>query len=152
MERVQTFLPFADLRASARALDSKRLGKQRVETLQIMRALTVPGYGWQNHPAVRMWRGHRPAVMAYQRETCDAWTDRGFADTCLEKTEAALAAHPDDLALYRAGTIELPPWFGRDDVHLSHRSKLVEKDPEHYAPLFPGTLPGLDYVWPVGAV
>ena len=75
--------------------------------------------------------------------------DRGYADTCLEKAEAALALDPEDAARYRAGEIELPPWFGRDDVHLSHRSKLVEKDPEHYAPLFPDTLPGLDYVWPV---
>ena len=59
MGRVQTFLPVPDLRASARALDSKRLGKQRIETLQIMRALTVPGYGWQHHPAVRMWRANK---------------------------------------------------------------------------------------------
>lgn len=151
MERVQTFLPFADLRRSALALDSRRLGKQRVETLQIMRALTVPGYGWQNHPAVRMWRGYRPALMAYQRETCDAWTGRGFADTCLAKTEEALAREPADADAYAAGEILLPAWFGRDDVHESHRSKLVEKDEEHYAPLFPGSRPGLDYVWPVAS-
>lgn len=36
---MQTFLPYADFQESAYALDPKRLGKQRVETLQIMQAL-----------------------------------------------------------------------------------------------------------------
>ncbi|MDQ1681515.1 MAG: hypothetical protein QOH99_56, partial [Frankiaceae bacterium] len=35
---MQTFLPYADFGASARVLDDRRLGKQRVETLQILRA------------------------------------------------------------------------------------------------------------------
>ena len=61
---MQTFLPFADFARSAAALDTVRLGKQRVETLQVMRALTVPDYGWRHHPVVKMWRGHRPALMA----------------------------------------------------------------------------------------
>ena len=54
---MQTFLPVADFAESARLLDSPRLGKQRVETLQILRALELPDYGWANHPAVLMWRG-----------------------------------------------------------------------------------------------
>ena len=52
--RVQTFLPYPDFERSARTLDPKRLGKQRVETIQVVRALTRPGYGWANHPAVLM--------------------------------------------------------------------------------------------------
>ncbi|QHC73007.1 MSMEG_6728 family protein [Rathayibacter sp. VKM Ac-2805] len=148
---MQTFLPYPDFHRSVRALDGKRLGKQRVETLQVMRALTVPGYGWQNHPVTRMWRGYRPALMTYQRETCAEWTERGFADTCLVKTEEALAAAPEDLAAYLTGDYALPPWFGDERLHLSHRSKLVTKDEDHYGPLFPDTPPGLDYLWPVGA-
>jgi hypothetical protein len=31
---VQIFLPFADFEETARSLDTRRLGKQRVETLQ----------------------------------------------------------------------------------------------------------------------
>ena len=62
---MQTFLPVADFAESARLLDSPRLGKQRVETLQILRALELPDYGWANHPAVRMWRGRTPALVAY---------------------------------------------------------------------------------------
>src|SRR3712207_6920370 len=54
---MQTFLPVADFDESARLLDSPRLGKQRVETLQVLRALELPDYGWVSHPVVRMWRG-----------------------------------------------------------------------------------------------
>jgi len=36
---MQTFVPFADLAESARVLDQKRLGKQRVETHQVLQAL-----------------------------------------------------------------------------------------------------------------
>ena len=37
---MQTFLPYADLTESLRVLDNKRLGKQRVETYQIISAIT----------------------------------------------------------------------------------------------------------------
>ena len=40
--RMQTFTPYGDFEASLRVLDQKRLGKQRVEVIQIIRALTVP--------------------------------------------------------------------------------------------------------------
>ncbi|MFL6108162.1 MAG: pyrimidine dimer DNA glycosylase/endonuclease V [Marmoricola sp.] len=52
LETMQTFLPYADFEKSARALDTKRLGKQRVETIQVVRALTWEGYGWRSPPAV----------------------------------------------------------------------------------------------------
>src|SRR4051812_49870546 len=55
---MQTFLPYAGFTASAEVLDPKRLGKQRVETLQVLRGLTLPTYGWRHHPAVKMWRGY----------------------------------------------------------------------------------------------
>ncbi len=62
---MQTFLPYPDFEASARVLDDRRLGKQRVEALQVLRALTRAQYGWKHHPAVRMWAGHEEALAAY---------------------------------------------------------------------------------------
>src|ERR1700712_5264270 len=78
---MQTFLPSADFTASSVVLDDRRLGKQRVETFQILRALTWPEYAWKNHPAVRMWRGFIPALVAYGLANCDEWIRRGNADT-----------------------------------------------------------------------
>ena len=44
--QVRTFLPYADFERSCRALDPRRLGKQRVEVIQVAEPLTVPGYAW----------------------------------------------------------------------------------------------------------
>ena len=143
---MQTFLPYPDLRVSCVVLDDRRLGKQRVETFQILRALTWPEYAWKNHPAVRMWRGFVPALVEYGLENCREWTRRGYADSVAEQ-----------LVAWTGGTAPsgapLPPWFGLEPLHLSHRSALLRKDPELYRPLFealgnvdePDDLP---YLWP----
>jgi hypothetical protein len=146
---MQTFLPDPDFAISATALDNRRLGKQRVETLQVMRALTIPGYGWQHHPVVAMWRGYRPALMDYQVAICTEWVARGFSDSCLDKTLADLALVPEDLAAFESGDYPLPPWMGRPEVHQSHRSKLIAKEPDVYRARFPDEVEGLDYVWPI---
>ena len=149
---VQTFLPYPDFERSARVLDLKRLGKQRVETIQVVRALTRPGYGWANHPAVLMWKGFEEALGRYGLVCCQVWTESGFGDTCAATIAADLAAagverirtQPE---LATAGA--LPPWLGRDEVHRSHQSALVRKDPERYRPLFPDAPPDVPYLWPV---
>ncbi len=139
---MQTFLPYPDLRASCQVLDSPRLGKQRVETFQILRALTWPEYAWKNHPAVRMWRGFVPGLVAYGVENCREWTRRGHADTVLPQLLGWTGGEvPQDPPL--------PPWFGLQALHLSHRSALLRKDPEHYRPVFGADEPDdLPYLWP----
>jgi hypothetical protein len=140
---MQTFLPYADFRQSARSLDRMRLGKQRVETLQIVRALTVVDYGWQNHPAVKMWRGHLPTLLRYQIAICSEWTSRGYKDTCLQKAVDSLEGVEGLIAT-------APAWLGNEALHLSHRSNLLRKSPEHYAERFEeGLRQDLEYVWPV---
>src|SRR4051794_41739321 len=76
---MQTFLPVADFEDSARLLDSPRLGKQRVETLQILRAIELPDYGWANHPAVLMWRGGAPALGGDGVAVARVWQEGGVA-------------------------------------------------------------------------
>ena len=78
---MQTFLPYPGFLASAGALDQKRLGKQRVETVQVLRGLTVPTYGWRHHPAVKMWIGYEEALVRYGLDICAVWTATGRADT-----------------------------------------------------------------------
>jgi hypothetical protein len=149
---MQTFLPVADFEDGARLLDSPRLGKQRVETLQILRALELPDYGWASHPVVRMWRGRTPALVAYGLAMVRVWRERGFADTTATQIgefapDVVGAAQPD---LAAAGL--LPSWVGDEALHRSHRSNLIAKDPDFYRPRFTelfGTEPDdLPYVWP----
>ena len=85
---MQTFLPFASFSRSAAVLDRARLGKQRVEALQVLRAITLPQYGWRNHPAARMWRGYLPALTKYALVTADEWIAQGHADTVRPQVRA----------------------------------------------------------------
>lgn len=149
---MQTFLPYPDFTATARILDVRRLGRQRVEALQVLRGLTVPGYGWRHHPAVKMWAGYEEALVRYGLDVCQVWRLEGHADTCavtlvtdLARTTGVSAVRTQD-GLADVG--ELPPWLGLEGFHRSHQSALVRKDPGHYRRWFPDVPDDLPYVWP----
>jgi len=138
---MQTFLPYPDFTASARALDRQRLGKQRVEVLQLMNAINGLSAGWwRNHPAAKMWRGHLCYLATYGSAVCDEWIRRGYRDSL----------HPHFLHVMQTHTGTPPAWLGDPEFHRSHQSNLIRKLPKHYQPLFPGVPADLPYVWPVG--
>jgi hypothetical protein len=145
---VQTFLPYPDFAESAQVLDQSRLGKQRVEALQVLRAVTLPGYGWQNHPAIAMWRGHRTALTAYALAITDEWIAQGHADTVRPQVLEFAPELDGGAEAVELVARDLPRWLGDAAVHRSHRSKLVQKEPEWYRGRFPDVPDDLDYVWP----
>ncbi|MGW5849140.1 MSMEG_6728 family protein [Streptomyces sp. NPDC055254] len=149
---MQTFLPFPSFRASAAVLDGRRLGKQRVEALQVLRGLIVPGYGWRRHPAVRMWTGYEEALVRYGLDVCGEWTASGRADTCavtlVEDYRGWLPGGDLRSQEQLAADGDLPPWLGDPDFHRSHQSALVRKAPDLYRERFPGVPDHLPYVWP----
>lgn len=136
---MQTFLPEASFQQSMSVLDDKRLGKQRVEAKQILRALRGETTGWVHHPATKMWRGYEGALSFYGYTACAQWIMRGF---------------DDNLQLYFLEHLEsysrsdMPPWFGWRDFHLAHQSNLVRKDPGHYRRFYPNVPDNLPYIWP----
>lgn len=150
---MQTFLPYPNFAQSAAVLDARRLGKQRVEAMQILRALTRPVYGWKHHPAVLMWRGHEEALGAYAVAICREWCRRGHADTCegriMDDLAAAAVPTPPRSQIELGDADALPPWLGDLAVHRSHRSALLRKDPGWYAFRFDDVPDDLPYVWPV---
>ena len=116
---MQTFLPYEDFKRSAETLDSKRLGKQRVESMQIYKACVLDDYGWKNHPAVKMWIGYEDALLIYMNTMIDEWVKRGFNNTM-------------DIAQIDNNIIN-PPWLGDELVHSSHRSNLLRKNENYYS-------------------
>lgn len=140
---MQTFVPEKTFEASVRVLDNKRLGKQRVETLQIMKALAGLSKGWVNHPATRMWKGYENALMLYQTATVREWLHRGYNDTCFDKTKAVWLEH------FCSGRVDVPHWWGDNRVHDSHKSALVFKDPVWYNEFYPNVIGEYNYYWPV---
>ena len=147
---MQTFLPLAGFRRSARVLDNRRLGKQRVECKQILRALDVKvglhsafSIGWRHHPAVLMWRDYPYSLCCYAIAVCDEWIGRGFRDSLLPQFEEAASR------LYEAGChTNRPSWLGGHDFHASHRSNLLRKDPVFYGQFGWAEPHDLPYVWP----
>lgn len=147
---MQTFLPVASFLGSARILDNKRLGKQRVECKQILLALGVPvgknrpgTSSWRNHPAVRMWRGYEPALVVYSFSMCYVWKRRGFVDNLgaeFIRTFARIAPYVE---------IPKPKWLGAEELHASHRSNLLRKDAEFYGKCGWTEPDDLPYSWPV---
>jgi hypothetical protein len=138
---MQTFLPYPDFFKSAKCLDRKRLGKQRVEVLQILRAIKQGG-GWRNHPATRMWRGYEGALVMYGEFIVDRWLSLGYKDTCLNKMFELV--NIDQLTLP-----VLPHWLGDTEFHQAHQSNLLRKDPEWYGQFGWDVPDDLPYVWPV---
>jgi hypothetical protein len=146
---MQTFMPYADFTLSTKCLDWRRLGKQRIECKQILRALGVQVgdkplkiSGWRNHPAVRMWRGYEEELLWCAMTVCMEWKNRDYKDSLMMQFWEA----------HKAGagaSTKMPPWFGDSAFHDSHKSNLIRKKPEHYGPMWPDVPPDLPYIWPV---
>ena len=134
---MQTFLPYADFEESAKCLDYKRLGKQRVEAWQIYQIVSgkrTKG-GWINHPAVNMWRGFSNLLAYYYNDILDEWLKRGYKNTM-----EYIMVSP---------SITEPLWLGNKDFHDSHKSNLLRKAPTFYAQYMWDVPNNLDYVWMV---
>ena len=135
---MQTFLPYPSFEQTATILDWKRLGKQRVEGVQIVRIITTPDYvgHWANHPAVKMWRGYENALKLYVNTMITEWKRRGYLNTLLYY----------DLA---DAEITYPWWFGDPRFHDSHKSNLLRKYREYYSQFHWNVPDDLPYFWPV---
>lgn len=130
---MQTFLPYRSFRKSAEALDYRRLGKQRVESRQILKALQTGG-GWSNHPATKMWKGYEGALILYSNIFIKEWISRGYNNT---------------MAILKQPKYKLPKWLGTPDFHSSHRAALLYKDFDYYRKFEWSEDPVLDYIWPI---
>ena len=122
---MQTFLPYPNFRKSAEVLDYRRLGKQRVEAMQILNILEgrTKSKSWKNHPATKMWMHYTDALKEYANACIEEWIKRGYKNT---------------MKLYEVpAIINYPWWLGDPNFHRAMRSRLIEKDEDFYLPLFP---------------
>jgi len=125
---MQTFLPEADFQEAAMRLDRKRLIKQSVENLQILKSLSgmYESGAWSNHPAVKMWRGHEDFLFLYNEAIIKEIILRGYKNT----------THIQFDEIYEENFLGLesdtPRWLNNKKLHYTHKGRLFEKDPEHY--------------------
>ena len=138
---MQTFLPFESFELSAACLDNKRLGKQRVEAYQILRAITGESKGWINHPATKMWSGYSYCLKLYINACIREWVKRGFKNTMSE-----YIIEWEDLS-----ESDIPYWFCNIKFHRQHQLMLLKKDLNHYSQYFYASkeeIDAADYIWP----
>ena len=138
---MQTFLPYPSFAQSAACLDWRRLGCQRKEAQQIILALENPSYGWQNHPAVKMWRGYERSLALYGVTVCGEWRNRGYNDNLLTFFLDKYLDGERREDIY-------PEWIGNEAFHRSHRANLLRKDPVWYGKYWTEDIT-LPYIWPV---
>ena len=138
---MQIFLPYPDFKLSLRALDNKRLGKQRVETYQIISAITkrpkldgTPYKGWLNHPCTVMWRDYVESLKLYMNTAIEVWIERGFKNTMVIES-------------YDEKKLTIPNFIGNERFHSSHRANLLKKEPDFYNRYGWTENPSDPYVW-----
>lgn len=130
---MQTFLPHSNFQHTAEMLDWRRLGKQRVEGMQIINTILNPKQkGWQKHPIVIMWTPYIQSLMLYTNTMINEWIKRGYNN---------------NMKLYEINSITIPHWLGNKKFHASHRANLLRKDYEHYSQFGWDENPENPYVW-----
>jgi len=134
---MNTFLPYLDFTDSIRCLDNKRLGKQRVEAMQMLNIILEgrTNGGWINHPCTKMWRPYPHALALYMNLCIQEWVDRGFNNTM-------------EFAPFKMDELKMPKWIGDSRLHSSHRSNLLRKDTDWYGQFGWMESDNLPYFWP----
>lgn len=141
---MQTFLPYSSFEKSAKCLDYRRLGKQRVEAWQIYQCLTGQGsLRWRNHPAVKMWKGYEIALLDYGATICKEWRKREFKDSMFLKFLQEIY----NLKAKYIYNYKVPKWLGDEKFHASHRSNLLRKNYEWYSQFGWTESNNLPYIW-----
>jgi hypothetical protein len=129
---MQTFAPLPSFEDSARVLDYRRLGKQRIEARQIINTI-LHGGGWENHPAVHMWSRNVNALMRYHDVCVQEWIMRGYRNT---------------MDMFGPAVYTMPEWWGDPVFHATHRAALLFKNYKHYSQFGWEEIPQVQYAWP----
>ena len=134
---MQTFLPYSSFEKSASVLDYRRLGKQRVEGMQIINAIQNPdAKGWKNHPITIMWTPYVETLKLYTNTIITEWISRGYNN---------------NMKLYdvklNLDMVDIPHWLGNEAFHSSHRANLLRKDYTYYSQFNWKENPESPYVW-----
>lgn len=126
-------------------MDYRRLGKQRVEAMQLLNVIELwetgalshsKKPGWINHPAAVMWRHYKVALQYYLKIMIEEWISQGYKNTMSIPS------------VTKSDVITWPWWLGLKKFHSSHRSNLLLKDPTFYGKFNWKESPGTPYWWP----
>jgi hypothetical protein len=132
----QIFLPYRSFSRTAKVLDYKRLGKQRVEALRVYNAITGRR-PWTNQPLNIAWKPYPDQLWHYYHHISYEWIRRGYNHTL------PLEIGPKRvLDLDKMGPIA---WL-TDEVLWEYQNWLYTKDPDYYGLYWDGhIIPGFNW-------
>lgn len=145
---MQTFLPYTDFIKSARCLDFKRLGKQRVEAKQIIDILTgeSKSNAWKNHPAVLMWKDNVDTLRLYHDIMIAEWVSRGYKNTMKFLCGDPIVSTLLTTNYQGGGFFDNPEWL-TDEFCSFHRATLLSKNYDWYSQFNWTEEPKYGYLW-----
>lgn len=167
---MQTFL-VGSISYTSQSLDNKRLGKQRVEALQILNALekgpkiccvcresinyqgrndcACPTNDGPHNPLKTPWYNHPATRMWKNYKGLLARYGLAMCDEWMKRGFKDNCKHKFIKYLETYSSESYPAWMG-DKLYLSHKSNLIRKNASHYRPIFGFDIPNnLPYHWPV---
>lgn len=120
---MQVFIPDSSFSQSVSCLDKSRLGNQIYRE-----GLTLIRGGWPNHPASKMWRNYqggdyKHALSLYLQAGLEELGKRGLF---YQKIKQEVKKIQED-CVNEGACLDLPPWIGREDLHNSHKARLLFK-------------------------
>ena len=153
-------MPYTKYHKVAKILDYRRLGKQRVEGMQIYNILSgkQKTNGYRNHPINKMWKGYEASLAEYTNAMITEWISRGYKNTMeyIKCCDYLIISEGNNLFHYiPSGNFppipyehSKPSWVYDRKVRISHQSNLLRKDWDYYSKQF-GTHIGTNhsYIW-----
>lgn len=151
------YLPFDSFPRSVKCLSDHHLQQQIIDIRDIIyltvrhRLVDIPEQFqldrndadqlWetnQRHPAVATWMQHNRSLAVLGEDSCKEWIARSYTDTMLP-VFGRLLSEPFPIVY--------PSWLGRQDIHRSHQSALIQLDPDHYGH-YQWSVKHSEIVWP----
>lgn len=173
---MQTFLPYSDFKKTAKCLDYKRLGKQRVEAWQIYETLLkgeftkcacdngkiYVGFSLTERPIYETcfnckgkgkiktaWYNHPIVQMWKGYENCLLLYGVAICKEWINRgyKDNMLGRFELNLLHSKKEKLLIPSWLGKDNFHASHRSNLLRKNKKYYSQFGWKEPDNLPYVW-----
>ena len=134
------FVPVTDFTEIAECLDDRRLNRQRSDVTAVLRKL-MDESAEDDHPLVKMWRGNERFLCRYGLAICMEHQARGNSGQTAQK----ILEYRNEFGVE---TDVEPEWWGRDEVHDSHKSYLVRAQPSHYRQFWPEIADDIPMIFP----
>jgi hypothetical protein len=144
---MKILLPSPNFKLSAKILSNEDLETQEENIRKALRCLhQTPDADeslWDD-PYVLMWLGHELQLAEFGLVCFEELKSRNLAGAV---TEDELYVH---MQAASSGSPDKPDWWGRVDLHISHKAALLRQDYAYYQPFFASYVSqDLEMVWPV---